>query len=177
MRNATKKASVTGPAPNARAITMSRAYPRIRLASVASPMAPTALTTPCWTASVVSPRAASLTGMNSLTPRRPDGMVVCRPSANFQEARRRGQHAFRDQADEAEREAAPAQPRGAERDPHGREERAHGDRGQGAGGQGRGSRGDPHARSSGEPRDHAPEQRRAQEIVARQEAERARLNS
>ena len=35
-RKATKKASVTGPAPNVRATTMSRTYPRMRLTSVAA---------------------------------------------------------------------------------------------------------------------------------------------
>ncbi len=55
MRKATKKASVTGPAPKARATTMSRTKPRIRLRSVASPIEPTARTTPCrtsWRASL-----------------------------------------------------------------------------------------------------------------------------
>jgi hypothetical protein len=48
MRKATKNASVTGPAPKARAMTMSRTKPSTRLASVAAPMTPTARTTPCW---------------------------------------------------------------------------------------------------------------------------------
>ena len=56
MRKATKNASVTGPAPKARATTMSRTKPSTRLASVASPMTPTALTTPRWTCSWASRR-------------------------------------------------------------------------------------------------------------------------
>ena len=56
MRKATKKASVTGPAPKARATTMSRTNPRMRLRRVARPIEPTARTTPCRTS-----RCASLT--------------------------------------------------------------------------------------------------------------------
>ena len=51
MRKATKNASVSGPAPKTRATTMSRTKPSTRLASVASPIEPTALTTPRWTCS------------------------------------------------------------------------------------------------------------------------------
>jgi hypothetical protein len=40
---ATKKASVAGPAPKKYAITMSRAYPRMRLRRVADPTTPAAL--------------------------------------------------------------------------------------------------------------------------------------
>ena len=45
MRNATKKASVTGPAPKARATIMSRTKPSTRLARVATPIEPRAPTT------------------------------------------------------------------------------------------------------------------------------------
>jgi hypothetical protein len=50
MRKATKKASVTGPAPKASATTMSRTKPRTRLASVAALMLPSARTT--WRSSL-----------------------------------------------------------------------------------------------------------------------------
>ncbi len=45
MRNATKKASVMGPAPNARATTMSRTNPSRRLSRVAPAIPPSARTT------------------------------------------------------------------------------------------------------------------------------------
>ena len=45
IRKATKNASVTGPAPNVRATSMSRANPSTRLSSVAAPIEPSAWTT------------------------------------------------------------------------------------------------------------------------------------
>src|SRR5262245_43354039 len=168
IRKATKNASVSGVAPKARASTMSRAYPRIRLPSVARPMVPTARTTP-----VRTPGSASLTRTNSLTAPDPDGNVVCRADAHLQEASARGQYPIRDQADEAEREAPPAESCGPREHPFDREgrPRRHG----GPGGRGVHPPRDPHARSGGDPGPDAPQHRRSQEVRARQEAQRPRL--
>src|SRR3970040_2335089 len=65
---ATKKASVTGPAPKARATTTSRTNPRIRLVSVARPMLPTGRTTPASTAAAAPPFSP---GSGSVTPPHP----------------------------------------------------------------------------------------------------------
>src|SRR5712691_13153424 len=87
IRNATTNASVTPPAPKVSAITMSRAKPRTRLASVARPMEPSARTTWCSSA-----RAGALT----LQFRRGYGMLL-----GFQNAKEssRGQHEISDQTD------------------------------------------------------------------------------
>ena len=161
IRKATKKASVSGLAPNARASTMSRVYPRTRLASVASPMAPTARTTPARTA-----RSPSLTPPNFLTARGLDGRLVCRahadprsdaPSDARQEAHAHGQHQIRDQADEAKRGAPPAQPRHPQQSPLHREGRPRRYRDPGPRGQGLHPAGDPHARPRRDPGPDPPE--------------------
>src|SRR5688572_9421819 len=88
----------------------------MRLARVASPMRPTALTTPA------RPSARSpLTGTNSLTLLRPDGMVPFCPGlrATFPRSTggKSGQHAIRPETDQDEREAPTAEPRRAEPGP------------------------------------------------------------
>src|SRR5262249_46850949 len=99
----------------------------MRLPRVATPMAPTACTTP-----VRAPRSSPLTPRlrtNSLTALGAVGKVSCPRRANApKEDRVRGQYQIRHQADEAEREASTAKSRHAKRDPLHGEGRAHGAR-------------------------------------------------
>src|SRR5688572_14924551 len=130
MRKATKKASVTGPAPKASATTMSRAKPSTRLASVAEPMAPTAPST--WRSMPPAPCAspAALT-LNSL---RACGMMQrgsTTHSTSDQEDSPGGEHEVGYQADPPERAAPPPQPHAPHEGPLGREDRAR-HRGRGA---------------------------------------------
>src|SRR5438874_6156007 len=97
MRNATKKASVIGPAPKARATTMSRTKPRIRLASVAAPMEPRAPTT--WRSTL----GGSVTLNWSMNYGMIQRVVDARHDARVREERSGGEHEVRDQTYPPER--------------------------------------------------------------------------
>src|SRR4029450_197355 len=106
MRNATKNASVTGPAPNARATTMSRTNPSTRLPGVAPAPPPRARTTcPSLALTLKFPRRYGM--MHGV----PDG-----ESSQLKE-RSRGEYEVGDEAHTAERAAPSAQPGDALEDP------------------------------------------------------------
>src|SRR5688572_24872641 len=105
IRKATKNASVAGPAPNARATTMSRTKPSTRLASVAEPIEPSARTTCPST----PPR-----GSFTLKARRDSGMMHDGPThESDHEGAPGGEYEVGIEADATERDAAGPQPRGA----------------------------------------------------------------
>src|SRR6266853_7037007 len=175
MRKATKKASVTGPAPKARATTMSRTNPSTRLASVAAAMTPTARKTRCCAAG-----CSSLTATLPLTVAHMDGTVYCRfereafraPSrvsstSALQEEGHHGQYPLGQEADQAEPEATPAQPRGAQLHPLAREDGARGGDREDPPGEGDRARSHPPPRPGRQPRDHPSQYRRPQEVGSR----------
>src|SRR5262245_48700783 len=153
MRNATKNASVTGPAPKARATTMSRTNPSTRLTRVAPAMPPRARTTcPSLRLTLKFPRRYGM--MHGV----PDG------ESSESKERSRGEYEVGDEAHPAERAAPPAQPGNALEAPRLGED--------GPGRRGRRARGG-HPRShprSRQGRDQGrdpPQHRRAQEVRAR----------
>src|SRR5262245_38589500 len=159
MRKATKNASVTPPAPNARATSMSRAKPSTRLASVAAPMAPSAPTT-CRSWGRSRAVSVSLTlknlrrsGMIHGGPRDPDTTRRKEPPG--------GEHDVGEEADPSERAQAPAQPRRSLEGPHGRQARTH-ERGRRDAHDDRG--GHPRARPGRQQGRHPPQHRRPQEV-------------
>src|SRR5581483_7569482 len=117
MRKATKKASVTGPAPKTRATSMSRANPSTRLVSVAAPMEPSAPTTWCSTV------------RGSVTLKSPTKYGMMHGVVHGRHARPReepsgGEHEVLDQAHPSEREAAAPQSHDPLAGPLGGEDRA-----------------------------------------------------
>src|SRR5262245_44157915 len=98
MRKATKKASVTGPAPKASATTMSRTKPSTRLARVATPMEPRAPTT--WRSMAETPLALSEGGLTLQSPRA-SGMMHRGSSPSAMEDVR-GEHEVGHEADAPE---------------------------------------------------------------------------
>src|SRR5258705_4785745 len=153
MRNATKNASVTGPAPNARATTMSRTNPSTRLTRVAPAIPPRARTTcPSLRLTLKFPR--------------PYGMLHGVPDGESSESkeRSRGEYEVGDEARTAERAAPSAQPGDALEDPRLGED---------------GPRRGGHHPPGGHPRSHpcsrqgreqgraSPQHRRAEEVRAR----------
>src|SRR6266508_4090049 len=127
MRNATKNASVTGPAPNARATIMSRTKPSRRLSRVAGAIPPNARTTcpslpltlkfsrPCGMMQRV-PDIDSTDPVVRAAGRRGAGAppAEARP---YSKERSRGEHEVGDQAHPTERATAPAKPGDALEDP------------------------------------------------------------
>src|SRR5688572_30713284 len=126
IRKATKKASVSGPAPKASATTMSRTKPSTRLARVAAPIEPRAPTTwRSWVLTLKMPRPSCMM---------PDGLARAarQPQSSPQrEESPSGEHEVGHEADASERAPAPAQSRGAVQGALGHQDRALG-RGAGA---------------------------------------------
>src|SRR5436309_5202514 len=158
MRNATKNASVVGPAPKTSATSMSRTNPRTRESSVATPIDPSAFRT-C--PSVALAFASVPTGPSCVIARHRFEEIAKTPSIRHdalrcthasghvyrdvhdnvhREGGSSGQHEIGAQANASERKTAPEEPRRAIPRAHGGEVRAHG-----AGGDrlGHGARGHP----------------------------------
>src|SRR5262245_17187665 len=152
MRNATKNASVTGPAPNARATTMSRTNPSTRLTSVAPAMPPSARTT-CPSVRLTLKFPCRY------------GMMHGGPDESSESKERsRGEYEVGDEADTAERAAPSAQPGDALEAPRLGEDGA---RRRGRRAPGGYSRGHPRSRQGREQGCDSPQHRRAQEVRAR----------
>src|SRR5262249_52548844 len=156
MRNATKNASVTGPAPKPRATTMSRTNPRTRLTRVAPAIPPRARTTcPSLALTLKFPRRY--------------GMMHGVPDDESSESkeRSRGEYEVGDEAHTAERAAPSAQPGDALEDPRVGED---GPRRGGRRAPGGDPRSHPRARQGREQGRDSPQYRRAQEVRARASA-------
>src|SRR4029450_6081399 len=153
IRNAPKTASVPGPAPKARATTMSRTNPSTRLTRVAPAIPPRARTTcPSLRLTLKFPR--------------PYGMMHSVPGGESSESkeRSRGEYEVGDEAHTAERAAPSAQPGDALEDP-----RLGGDgaRWRGRRAPGGHPRGHSRSRQGCEQGRDSPQHRRAQEVRAR----------
>ena len=110
IRNATKNASVTGPAPNTSATTMSRTKPTTRLTSVALPMDPSARTT-CRSVELTlnsSHRSGMMQRVRRAAPPASRGPGAARTSRRKE--RSGGEYEVGDQAHPSKRATAAPQP-------------------------------------------------------------------